>query len=596
MTAGRKHVPPDDDRSVVRRDRKRRTQWAGAAAWVCFSFLCHLASTAFCGTDVLASEYARAYETELGAGTLGEAITLYRGILPGALQTNQALAGKILFRVGVCEREMGHIPECRQAWKQILELFPPEHSLVLRTRKELKDLERELDRVTVRGRILDDKGLPVSGACVMVGDWGNVPPTITATDGTFRVERQAAGRGPDGGRYCLVYAEHADLPLTVAGLWNESLQASGGRAAADPERGPSSRRGGSKAREARSSDFGLRPTLAVAGYVVDPNGRPVSGAAVRVTGFTDQAADLPMPMGNLLPPCESDSNGQYRIRGLAEGVVYTVTAEKEGYRAAKTVVGASSASGDAAKTSVSRIRVPGARVMHASEIILLPVGRVFVDETGVLRAEVNLNDPVERARLETAMAGYRPVRHDMGERMSWRDPVVARSPRFPFAEFPFALRWIQGDPITGSPLRVEDLKDHVVVYHFSSAYLDASLKNQYPAESGTLPQLAKLFGHRGVLCVWVLPAADDAEDAVQLALDTCKDLPIAVDRGGRMWQALGVTGYGGNVVVDRAGVMRTVCSDPQLFRVLKDVLLDDQGRRESDKATGESVTKNDRQP
>jgi hypothetical protein len=50
------------------------------------------------------------------------------------------------------------------------------------------------------------------------------------------------------------------------------------------------------------------------------------------------------------------------------------------------------------------------------------------------------------------------------------------------------------------------------------------------------------------------------------------DLPIAVDRDGRMWKALGVMGYGGNVVVDRDGIMRAVCPDQHVFKVLKGVL------------------------
>lgn len=561
--------------------RNRRSRRAGLLAALVLGFLNGSALPASRDPGALARDYARAYEVELGSGTLSEATELYRKLLPEAMATtNQALAGKILFRLGSCEREMGRISEARQAWKRLMGILPADHPLVLRTRRELKDLERELDHVTVRGRIVDDRGQPVADAYVIVGDWGSAPPAISATDGTFSVDRQAAGRLADGSRYCLIYAEHSTLPLAMAGIWDESVTAKSIRSATTGERvsqetGGAPQKSKSRSRAGDSVDFPLRPAFALSGFVVDPNGRPVSGAMLHITGLADRFGEVPLPMGNLFPSLASDSNGQFRVTGLAEGLNYGIVAEKEGYRQGRCAV-------DAAVISAVRdMEGPGSglrtarRTVHAPEIVLQRIGRIFIDDGGMLRAEVNLNDPVERKRLDEVVAAYKSEGSKV--RTSWSEPATEPvATVFPFSDFPFALRWLHGDPVTGGALRLEDVKDRVMVYHFSSVYLDASLKSQFPHEPGILLQINRLYGHHGVVCVWLIPPTDETDDAVRLALETCPDTPIAVDREGLMWKALGVTGYGGNVVVDRKGKLRAPCSDLQVLRVIKDALADDE--------------------
>lgn len=552
-------------------------------AWLASVVLtCVLTRSSGAGTVTLIGDFARAYETEMGLGTLTEALQAYRRALPEASSADPPLAGKILYRIGACEKELGHIPECRQAWQQLVDLLPADHPLAVRARKEIKDLERELERVTVAGRIVDEAGVPIASAYVMVGGWGTAPPVLTGTDGVFRVERQSAGRLSNGRRYCLVYSEHPDQPRVGAGVWSEAatpLPSRNGtdKTGVDMERNGGGRRARGKGNAIEVSDFTLHPAITLTGFVVDPNGRPVPEASVHVTGFAGRSGDIVMPLGNILAPTMTDHDGHYSIRGLAEGVRYVVTAEKAGYRPGKE--GGTYALDADAQLRVSGLRtsLPSDGTVHANELVLVPSGHIFVDETGLLQAEVNLNDAAERARLESMLARFKSDQPETRARISWHDPVVGPVSAFPFADYPFALRWLQCDVVAGRPPDVTDLVNHIAVYHFGSAYLESSLKGLFPGEAGTLSQAARVYGHHGVLFAWVLPASDDADDAVQLALETCTEMPIALDREGHMWKALGVTGYGGNVVVDRRGTIQARCTDMQLFRVIRDVLTDDHG-------------------
>jgi hypothetical protein len=513
------------------------------------SFL-FLASPSWADSAPLSLRYALAREVELGKGSIDEAVNLYREILPVALAADPALAAKVLFRIGSCERERGRTPEASQAWRQLIETYPAVDPLVVKAREEIKELDREVGRVSMRGRAVDALGQPLAGVFVMVGDWGNAPPLITGVDGTFQANRQMAGRLANGERYGLVFAEHPVQPLTLAAVWRESVSS--------------------------APVFCLRPAISLAGYVVDPRGRPVVGAILRVTGFANGLGEVPIPVGRFFPTVRTDTNGQFRMNGLVEGLRYRVAAEKEGYRMEGNPVEGLAVIKPNVRPGAGAPPVAGAlpdvRVVFIPEITMHPVGQIAVDESGVLRAEVNLNDPAERARLEEALAVFDPEKKSDRER-GRGGASGGLSNRFPYADFPFSLRWLRGDPVTGSPLGANDLNARVVVYHFSSAYLDASLKRQFPDEPGLISQMARLFSRQGVLCIWIIPAADNVEDATRLALETGVDVPIAVDRDGAMEKALGVMGYGGNVVVDRDGMMRAVCPDHQLFKVLKGVLV-----------------------
>ena len=530
----------------------------------------------------LSRQYASAYETEIG-GDPTEAAALYRRLLATAEGTNSALRRKALFRIGACERRVGRSVEAKAAWKQLLGLLPVDDPLVTRTREELKALEREMDRVTLCGRVVDERGQPVSGVYVLAGDWGNAPPAITAENGEFRVERRVAGRLATGERYCLVFAEHPVQPrVAVAVIVEEEGRWTAGDANATSQKA-SFRSVGPQAGAPAPFELVLHPSLALSGYVVDPNGRAIKGAAVRVTGFVGYAPDIPLPFSFLFPDSVSDSNGQFRIEGLASGLRYVTAAEKESYqmdRPADVTLWTQQPPTPVALEADHRDTggglMPASGVVSVREIVLKREGQASIDEQGILRAEVNLNDPSARARLEDVVRRFDKgvqTRSDIQAEGS-REAAFGLSPpvRFPFDLYPFALRWIRGDSVGDAPLRREDLRGRVVVYHCSSAYVDASLRGQFPGESGTISLLSRVYGRRGVLCVWIVPSSDHSEDAVRLALETQADIPIAIDCDGKMWETLGVTGYGGNVVVGSEGILRGVCSDEQLFRALKEVL------------------------
>jgi hypothetical protein len=518
--------------------------------------------------------YAQAYELELGAGDMVEAARLYRQLAEDTAEGDPSLAGKALFRLGACERKQGRNAEAKEVWKRLTVMFPADHPLVLRANEEIKNVERELNRVTIQGRVLTAAGQAVSGAYVLVGDWGHTPPVATGADGGFRVERRVAGRLTSGWRYCLIYAEHPLVPMAAATVVVEK----DGRWVAGSEAGAKPAPQVDTGREpAKSFDIVMRVPFALSGFVVDPNGRPVGGASIRVTGFTDHARDVPMPFSNLLPATLADSEGKFRVDGLIPGLRYLVVAEKDGYRLARGTEVAE----DRRTAGVSIPRgTEDMEVVHVAEIVLQPVGRIFIDDQGLLRAEVNLNDPAERGRLDDMVKrfdeGKGLNRGDMAQGgPSWEGSRDSMRP-FPFDAFPFALHWLRGDPVSGAGLTREDLRRRVTVLHFRSAYLDASIRSQFPGETGTVEHIAKGYGAMGVACVWIVPSSEDSAEAQRLAMETYADIPIAVDQGGKMWQALGVTGYGGNMVVDSKGMAHSICTDQQLFRVVKSVLAGEQ--------------------
>ncbi|MEI6564573.1 MAG: hypothetical protein WCO42_09750, partial [bacterium] len=138
-----------------------------------------------------------------------------------------------------------------------------------------------------------------------------------------------------------------------------------------------------------------------------------------------------------------------------------------------------------------------------------------------------------------------------------------------------AIHWLGGGPESGSPLRFDELKGHIVVYHFDSAYVEASSRSQYPGESGGLSRLMKLYGDQGLICLWVLPEGEGKGESIPLALGLYPDLSV----GSLLRQGDGVQGSGewpvksGNVVVGRDGKVRAICSDQQLFKAVKKAIL-----------------------
>jgi hypothetical protein len=133
-------------------------------------------------------------------------------------------------------------------------------------------------------------------------------------------------------------------------------------------------------------------------------------------------------------------------------------------------------------------------------------------------------------------------------------------------------RWVRGEPLNGGPVTLESLRGRTVVIRFGSAYIEDSIRSEYPDEPGPVEQMVRLFGASGVAFVWILPASDDAE-AQRLALRCARGIPIAVDDDGATHRAYGAGGYSANVVVDESGVIRgATASASELFRMLKSLL------------------------
>jgi hypothetical protein len=136
-----------------------------------------------------------------------------------------------------------------------------------------------------------------------------------------------------------------------------------------------------------------------------------------------------------------------------------------------------------------------------------------------------------------------------------------------------SLTWLRGDLETGAPLRWGNLAGSIVVFHFGSAYQEASLRVQYPGEPGTLTRLLELYGAQQVAGIWVLPAGESRGESAQLALDLYPDLMVGVADGelSGTW-AEGLRGR--NVVLGRDGSILATCSDQQVYEVVKRAAVD----------------------
>lgn len=128
---------------------------------------------------------------------------------------------------------------------------------------------------------------------------------------------------------------------------------------------------------------------------------------------------------------------------------------------------------------------------------------------------------------------------------------------------PSLQRWLRGNLENGGALQGEELKGRVVVYHYGSAYVEASLRSLYPGEPGMLTTILKLYGDKGLVIIWVLPEDEGKGEAARMALELYPDLPVAVGGEGPAR---------GNNVVGRDGVVSPLCSDQQLFKAVKQAL------------------------
>jgi hypothetical protein len=537
------------------------------------------------------TRYAGAYEREL-AGAFEEAAAGYRELLAEKGGPGGGFGNRLLYRLGVCEWRLGRAADARATWRRLAAGAPADDRFVEQARETLKALEREADRVTLTGRVLAGPGEAVP-AFVQAGEWGREPVLAADAAGPFQAVRKAAGRRPDGARYGLVYAEHvsrpevaADVCLVPAGVATSAV------------------------------DLVLRPAVEVTGRIVDSRRRPVAGALVRVMGFKDVAGDLaPMPFDRILPPAPSQSNGQYRLTGLVPGLRYRLTAVLPGYRlaqASEVVVPAAPAgsltAADVVLDALGDVMLRGRVVDEAGRGVatavaawsLPPVerelarvttdaaGRFFFRELRETLVTLRVEDEAYEPRQVT---GVKPMGQDLdiivkagpragggGPGLALREAGAAREAE-PGREFmadeagatPVAapeceltrLRWLRGNPETGEAPDVRSLKGQVVVYHFGSAYVEASLRGDFPGEPGILSVLLRLYGARGVTVIWVLSRDEAGDEATRLALQLYPDLPVAVAPVEyRLPHAV-------NRVFDRDGMSSVTCTDLQVIGVVK---------------------------
>ena len=319
----------------------------------------------------LESRFGAAFEQEV-RGRFDAAMLSYQSILPDARTSDPGLAGRILYRMGICEQQVGRLESARRLWQELLRTVPPEHPAAPGAREGIKELERETERVHVCARIMTSgdgsrEPSPVAKAWVMAGEWGNEPVLVADDNGMIRAERRSAGQRADGRRYVLLYAEHPEKPEAAVAAMGD-------------------------VRGAEPSVVVLRPTFAVSGRVLDMQGVPVAGARVRPLGLLGgrglaaldetPAADggaaitgesAPAPIERILPPVYSDSNGVFTVDGLIPGLRYTFVGEKGGFRMNRALVldaGAGIPAGAVLRAGATWFAL-GSIVLHAERQISL---------------------------------------------------------------------------------------------------------------------------------------------------------------------------------------------------------------------------------
>ncbi len=479
----------------------------------------------------LGLRYARLYEREL-VGERQGLMREYRALYEAAREHEPEIAEKSLYRIGLCERNEGRLEAARAVWRELLEAFPPGDPVVLAARDALKAVERELDRVEISGGVYvaDGAGVGSAGKCfVFAGEWGNEPPVLTGSDGGFSMGRRAAGQLPDGRKYGLIYAAHATLPLVGAEVWVGTI--------------------------ATGLAVMLSAPVTLAGRVVDKEGAPVGGARVRVVGCKFSIPSHGELVESPKAKVQSSTPNKSEIPS-SEGVGVGSVPSRKSEVPSSEGLGVGSA---IAKSSLSAIPLPLDRLIPpvyscsngAFQITGLPAG---------LRYEITADTPEYRVVMEKAAP---PVQRGEGHFGGGVDAIGLSNL---FA----SLTWLRGDLETGAPVRWGGLAGSIVVVHFGSAYQESSLRMNQAGERGALTRLLELYGAQQVVGVWVLPAGERRGEPAQLALDLYPDLMVGAGAVGAAFDHEGLGGeQAGNVVVGRDGSILAICTDQQVFEVVK---------------------------
>ncbi|MEI6514740.1 MAG: carboxypeptidase-like regulatory domain-containing protein [bacterium] len=305
--------------------------------------------------------------------------------------------------------------------------------------------------------------------------------------------------------------------------------------------------------------------ISLRGRVVDESGK---GVQAQVAAWKDT------PDEHELARVKADEDGQFLFRDLRENFV-SLRVESEG---------------------CSPRLLPGIKPM-GQEIDVVVRGRerkesVQYSEVSIQKSEVRSQKSEGRiqnpeVRIQNPESEYRTLNTE---------------------HFLPSLGWLRGNPDNGDGIRAEELRGHVVVLHFGSAYVESSLRGLYPREPGVLAQLQKVYGEQGLVVIWVLPEEEGKGEASRLALELYPDMPVGVRReksgfsvqysegkkknpesriqnpedgkkrepggllsenGTRNTEHSFPTPESGNLVLGRDGVVRSYCSDQQLFKAVK---------------------------
>jgi len=212
--------------------------------------------------------------------------------------------------------------------------------------------------------------------------------------------------------------------------------------------------------------------------------------------------------------------------------------------------------------------VAGTGVMHSATFDSFGAkagDAAVIDAQGLVAWRGRLHDPAAQAELDTKLADlvteFEPAgRGSVGHALPRGAPVP-----------PLRVRWLRGRFDGGGVPREEDLRGKIVVYHFGSAFAESSRREE-SSESTAVPLWPRGTGREAVTCVWVLPAGEGTDEAVQTALGLAPDAMIAVDVAGETYRAFGAREVTEDTVADGEGrVWAAGCRDEQVFRAVKEL-------------------------
>ena len=273
--------------------------------------------------------------------------------------------------------------------------------------------------VALEGYVADPQGRPVEGARISVAQAGaeprfgpptedgpaDMPPVITAADGFFRVEDRRAG---------------------------ETLDVEARRAGYGPGSAP-----GVQVPSAEPLRIVLRPSSAVEGRTVDPDGKPVAGAAVAINpaGPTAMGRGYVMVSTATMKETRSGDDGSFRIEDVSPGT-WELKAAAAGHlsvemsslevRSAQDLTGVEVVLAPGAVVE-GRVLSPGSRPVAGAEVepveprvmgprILLRPTRAVTDGDGYYRLDgVSPGDRTFRAERDGFRAAVRDLEVRPGE-------------------------------------------------------------------------------------------------------------------------------------------------------------------------------------